>query len=316
VPLVLLKRPALIALDATPLDGANEDERQSCADRLIQQVISKRFDYHSAPLFDAALMRLTPNHHRLLIVVSHLIADALSLQIVQEDLLAEYASACGLPGAVNRRASPYAPSSYADFADWQRTRVGDVDAFAGIWIPHFTAFERFSLEVGRGAAAGQDPLAAASVEVEFSRGDHVRLAKAAAARRVTPYMMLLAGFALQLRAALRVEDVAVILHFANRRHPQTRRLVGWLANSFPLGLRASSDQTFDDVLEQVREAETTIDTSTFPFLPCHGRYRSCGAHWACQSRKLPRYRHGRACPSKCCRRARCRSMASPCGRAR
>ena len=266
VPLVQRKTPALFALDATTLAGENADEHSR-----IRHAIAKRFDYDSAPLLDATLMRLTPHRHQLLIVVSHLVADALSLQTVQEDLLAEYAAACQLPRTFDGGTLALAPISYADFGDWQRTRVGDVEAFADTWIPHFTAFEQFSLDADPDAPANQDPLAAASVELELGLRDRARLAKAAAARRVTPYMMLLAAFALQLRAALRIDDIAFMLHFANRRHPQTRRLVGWLANSFPVGLRVSNDLTFDDVLEQVRQVVTTIDRHQHLPLPAVSR---------------------------------------------
>ena len=283
VPLVQHREPSPVTLDVIALDGADENEPETLADQHIQRVVGKRFDYDSAPLFDAALMRLAPDRHRLLLVVSHLVADALSLQIVQEDLLAEYESANRSPRNLAGRALARPAISYPDFADWQRTEIGEVEAFGEAWVPHFTQFEDFCLESRPGPPSGDDPLTAASLEVELGPGDRGHLAKAAAARRVTPYMLLLAAFALQLRAASPVDNVALMLHFGNRRHPQTRRLIGWLANSFPVGLRLSKDQAFEDVLAEVRHVVTTIDRHQHLPLPAV----SLAVHDVLRARGLP-----------------------------
>jgi amino acid adenylation domain-containing protein len=283
VTLVRHRQPVPVTLDVIPIDTSNEHEAEMLVNQHVQHLVAKPFDYNSAPLLDAALMRLAPERHRLLLVVSHLVADALSLQIVQEDLIAAYEMANRSSGILDGRARTRAPLSYADFADWQSTRLDEIDAFAENWGPHFAQFERFSLAGVPPARSDEHDLGAASFEVEMSPWDRDRLATAAAERRVTPYMVLLAAFAMRLRAASGVDDVAVMLHFANRRHPETRRLVGWLANSFPVGLHLSKEQSFDDLLDEVRRLVTAIDRHQHLPLPAVARV----VHDQLRARGLP-----------------------------
>lgn len=271
VPLLKRQQPARVVLDVIPLDAADRRDADALANQQVRRLIEKTFDYDSAPLLDATLMRLAPERHLLLLVVSHLVADATSLQIVQEDLIDAYASAIRSPGSVEDRVPASVSLGYADYADWQRTRLDEIDTFAESWIPHFTQFERFGLAwLGR-PRSDAGVLEAASVEVELNPGDRLRLAQAAGERQVTPYMLLLAGFAIQLQAASGVDHVGLMVHFANRRHPETRRLVGWLANSFPVGLDLSKTRHIDDVLDQVRQVVTAIDRHQHVPLPAVAR---------------------------------------------
>ncbi len=82
----------------------------------IQTESARPFDLQAGPLFRAALLRLAPERHVLLLTMHHIVADGWSLEILLRELAVLYeAFLAGHPSPL-----PELPVQYADFAVWQR----------------------------------------------------------------------------------------------------------------------------------------------------------------------------------------------------
>jgi amino acid adenylation domain-containing protein len=234
--------------------GRQEKEIRKCFDRL-----SAPLDYTSIPLLRVALIRLSAERHRVLAVVSHLIADAWSMNVLQLELSALYEAFS------KRLPSPLTPLAiqYVDFAEWQRQQLtpSRVQEFAEEWTPHVLAFGEFDITDLRSANADRTNfgLAADSRRLEIGFGLREELTTFAIEKHCTFYMTVLATFCLLLRFYSSNETIALMVHFANRRHPDTQNLIGWLANSFPVGFRCSTEGSVNTVLDQVREIVLKIE---------------------------------------------------------
>src|SRR6185436_19517973 len=83
------------------------------------EVARRPFDLERGPLLRAAVLRLGAESFRLVLVVHHLVADGVSLAILERDLGVFYRCALGLPAA----ALPPLVLQHADVALWQRSQV-------------------------------------------------------------------------------------------------------------------------------------------------------------------------------------------------
>ena len=105
----------LAVTDLSSLTDAAECE--AAARDLMQAEITQRFDLGKGPLFRAAVLRLGPAEHVLLIIVHHIASDGWSMEsVLLRELNVLYAAfAQGLPSPL-----PELAVQYADYAVWQR----------------------------------------------------------------------------------------------------------------------------------------------------------------------------------------------------
>ncbi|MCJ9736245.1 condensation domain-containing protein, partial [Bradyrhizobium sp. PRIMUS42] len=106
----------LVQLDLTELAG---EAQQSELRHQLAEFTGKPFDLAVAPLFRAALLKLSEQDHVILLVLHHMIFDGWSLGILIRDLSALYT-------AYSRGTVPSLPPlaiQYADYAIWQRQRL-------------------------------------------------------------------------------------------------------------------------------------------------------------------------------------------------
>ena len=116
-PVQVVHPPAPVPLPVVDLSGLCAPCALSEAARLAAAAALAPFDLARGPLLRAALLRLGPEEHTLLLAMHHIVSDGWSLTVLLRELGALYAAfAAGLP-------SPLAelPVQYADFALWQRT---------------------------------------------------------------------------------------------------------------------------------------------------------------------------------------------------
>lgn len=98
-------------------------ERERRVQERCAELAGASFDFGQAPLLNARLLRLREAEHVLILVLHHMIADGWSLGVLIREFCTLYrAYAAGDPAIL-----PALPIQYADFVDWQRTRLrGDL----------------------------------------------------------------------------------------------------------------------------------------------------------------------------------------------
>ncbi len=250
-PVQVIEPEARLELPVFDLGALPAARREAELARLAREEAGAPFDLGRGPLLRAGLARLAARRHALLFTMHHVVSDGWSVGVLVREITTIYrALAAGRPPLL-----PELPIQYGDFAAWQRRWLsGEVlEAELGYW---------------RGALAGAPPVLELPVDrprpaVARFRGGSRRLRLGAElsaaveglARRAgaTPFMVLLAGFAVLLDRCAGQGEVTVGTPIAGRTHVELESLIGFFVNTLALRLRPAAAASFAGLLGRVRE---------------------------------------------------------------
>ncbi|MER6944217.1 amino acid adenylation domain-containing protein [Nonomuraea sp. NPDC000554] len=250
-------QPSVLVADevTVPLTTA-EAETVEAARALVDPFLAEPFDLASGPVIRALLVRLAADDHVLAIAVHHIAADGWSANVLLREVLAFCTEETGEPVAES-------PVTYGDFAAWQRDRPG-VDGDVAYWRERLAGLQPLELptdaprppELTYAGAAHSFSIAPALVE---------RLDRLGREHGATPYMVLLAAFAVLLGRYAGQDDVAVGSPVAGRSLPELDNLVGCFVNMLAMRVDLSGDPSFAELLCRVRD--TAMDGYAHQELP-------------------------------------------------
>ena len=208
-----------------------------------QAEADRPFDLAADRPLRATLLRRSESEHVLSLSMHHIASDGWSEGVLVADLGALYAKEPLVPLSVQ----------VADFSVWQRTQLGAGRLAEGLrfWTNHLDG----------APAAIELPYDRARPAVQTYAGDAVRFEVPAAlfervnalgrAHGTTPFMTMLAAFAMMLSRHSSQDDIVVGVPVANRDHRELEPLIGFLSNTVALRVRTDVD-TFAALLESVR----------------------------------------------------------------
>jgi amino acid adenylation domain-containing protein len=252
-------------IDLSPLD---EDTRQHELRRILVEHANQPFVLANGPLARAQLVCLAENAHVFAMTLHHIIADGWSVNImVREIVQLYYAQVLGQPTHL-----PSLSVQYADYAVWQKEYMAD---------PAIESAMQVQLTYWRHELAGSTNLLALPTDrprphVQRHVGAKrnfvlpLQLSKALAnfaqSRGMTLYMVMLAGFQAVLHRYTGQDDICIGSPVAGRSHPQLENLIGLFLNTLVLRAKFDNDQSFDDLLAQVKEKVVgALDHQDVPF---------------------------------------------------
>jgi len=251
-PVQVIASPEPVDLPLLDLSPLPEKERESQAQDLALAEVRRPFDLRRGPLLRLLLVRLAERNHLLLLTMHHIVSDGWSIGILVREITALYmAFVEGRPPSL-----PELPVQYADFAAWQ------VSWFQGEVLASEISFWKRQL-------AGLPPLLELPTDrprptVQTFRGatrplhlgsdcsDAVR--ELCRRERVTPFMALLAAWALLLGRHAGQEDVVVGAPVAGRNRREVGGLIGFFVNTLVLRSDLSGNPSFNEFLHRVRQA--------------------------------------------------------------
>jgi hypothetical protein len=233
-------------VDLRGLDPAAQDER------IAGWMTHDRapVDLATGPVLTGTLARLADQEHALVVTLHHIAFDGWSEQVLWRELDRLYTAA--LTGGP----SPLAPLpvQYADFAAWQR------GAMSGATLDRHLDYWRQALA---GATAVELPLDRPRPQVRDSACDLVPFAVPAPHARAlhelalqagaTPFMVLMAVYAITLGRFGRSDDITVGTPVACRNRAEVQDLIGLFLNTLVLRTDLSGDPSFREVLRRVKE---------------------------------------------------------------
>ncbi len=228
----------------------------------IRREADRPFDLYTGPVLRLTLLERTPEEHVLLLVVHHIAVDFWSIDIILDELRLLYAAEHGA-------APPPPPAeSFVDYAD-QQTRM-----LAGAEGEELWAYWREQL-------AGELPVLQLPTDrprpavqtypgavYHFNLDETVTAGLKQLGRSVgvTPYMTLLAAYAVLLHRYSGQGDLVIGSPFACRDRVALEDLVGYLTN--PVALRADlhDDPAFTVLLGRVRDTvQGALEHEDYPF---------------------------------------------------
>ena len=256
--------PALeVALPLTDLSELPAAEREAKALWLAQDEAQAPFDLAAGPLLRAALIRLAPQEHIIVLTLHHIVSDGWSMGVLVEEIAALYgAYAQGLPSPL-----PALAIQYADFAHWQREWLsGEVlERQLGYWRAQLAqAPTLLSLPTDRARPAQQSYRGATlafTVPAAVTAGLHALGRQA----RGTLFMTLAAAFNVLLSRYAGQGDICIGTPIANRNRGELEPLIGFFVNTLVLRAQIDGDAPFTSLLAQLRA--TTLDAYAHQDLP-------------------------------------------------
>ncbi|WP_367616926.1 amino acid adenylation domain-containing protein [Pseudomonas muyukensis] len=243
---------ANLLLDRLDLPRAPGQTEEQALKAYIQEQTRELFDLARGPLLRVKLLRLAEDDHVLVLTQHHIVSDARSMQVMVEELVALYAAEVRqVPAQL-----PALAVQYSDYAIWQRhwMEAGERERQLAYWLQRLgQAQPVLSLPSDRPRPATrsyQGARLARRFATDLGRAVH----DLARQHEATPFMVLLAAFQALLARYSGERDIRVGVPVANRNRPETERLIGFFVNTQVLRAEVDPQQSFVQLLAQVREA--------------------------------------------------------------
>ena len=240
-----------IALAVQDLSALPEDGREEEARRIAVEEARTPFNLATGPLVRARLLRLASEDHVLLLTMHHIISDAWSAGIFQQEMGALYEAFC----AGKQSPLPELSVQYADYAAQERQWLqGEVlEKQLAFWRERLKgAPEVINLPLDHPRPSARTfhgasemfrlPLESLRALKELSRQEGATL-----------FMTLMAGFQAMLSRYSGQEQIVVGTDLANRTTPETERMIGFFINLLAVRTDLSGNPTFRELLGRVRE---------------------------------------------------------------
>ncbi|MFO0758291.1 MAG: non-ribosomal peptide synthase/polyketide synthase [Byssovorax sp.] len=252
-PVRVIHEARAISLEVQRIDPrpATEVEREAAARAAIAAEVERPFDLGEGPLLRASLVELGEDEHLLVLSMHHIVSDAWSIGVLLRELGAAYEAALNGRDPALREL----PIQVADFAAWQRRRLqGDA------LVEQLTYWKRrlagapqaLDLSFDHPPSHAPSPRGGRS-SFSLGRALSERLGALARQRGVTLFMALLAGFFSLLHRLTGQGDLLVGAPIAGRSRQEVEGLIGFFVNTLVLRAEVSSEGSFLDLLDQVKQ---------------------------------------------------------------
>jgi len=264
-------RPSIVInADATPdvtfasVRDQSELQRHEALSLLAQEESLKTFDLASGPTARYRLVDMGADEHALIVTMHHIVTDARSIDVFHRELieLCE-AFAEGRPS----RLAPL-PLQYADFAVWQRERLSGarLDQELAFWTAKLDGAP-VALDLPTDHPRRPDHSTdGASQSIDLSPISSMALRELGRQRGATPFMTLLAAFAVLLHRHCGQTDILIGMPVSGRTREELEGLIGFFIDTVVVRVDLSGDPAFVDLLNRVKLSVTeALSHQELPF---------------------------------------------------
>ncbi|HEY9421321.1 MAG TPA: condensation domain-containing protein, partial [Thermoanaerobaculia bacterium] len=262
-PVQVIAPPEPVELPVLDLSHLPESERETQARDLAFFEAQAPFDLRRGPLLRLFLVRLAETNHLLLLTLHHIVSDGWSMGVLLREVAALHEAFS------QNRPSPLAelPLQYADFAVWQRSWLQGEVLNAQL--------DRWKRQLDGAPAALELPLDCPRPTIQSYRGARrpvvlssslsEAIGRLCRQQGLTPFMALLAAWAVLLGRHAGQDDVLVGAPIAGRNRREIEGLIGFFVNTLVLRSDLSGNPSLAELLGRVRR--TALDAFTDQDLP-------------------------------------------------
>ncbi|WP_432154026.1 non-ribosomal peptide synthetase [Streptomyces tricolor] len=242
-------RPRPVPLPVTDLRTAAPQDREAAVAECCRAEAARPFDLTRDLMLRARLLRLADDDHVLLLSLHHIAADGWTLDVLKHEI--------GVLYTAFRQGTehdlPELEVQYADYAVWQRDWLGQglLREQLAYWRERLKDTPVLELPADFPGTA-ERTWRGASVPFTVPARLWQKVGALAGRSGVTPYMVLVAAFAVVLSRWSGQRDLVVGSPVAGRSHPELERLAGFFVNTLPLRVDLYGAPSFATLLEQVR----------------------------------------------------------------
>ncbi|CAD5274525.1 MULTISPECIES: non-ribosomal peptide synthetase [Halomonadaceae] len=249
-------------VDLVNLEG---DPQRDQARQLTEEHAQRAFDLSSGPLLRAAVIRLSPRSHLLLLCVHHIVFDGWSEAVFIKEFVTTYRALI----SEGDKALPNLPIQYVDYAAWHDKALSGAafEKSATFWRRYLSDAPPLSTLPGDFARPTQVSHAGSALSMSLSPELSTSLNRLATQHGTTLFTLLLASFQLLMHRQTRQQDLVVGTDVAGRSHPDVEPLIGFFVNVIPLRSRLADGQIdFGHWLEHVQTSMLdAFDHQDVPF---------------------------------------------------
>ncbi|HWF05181.1 MAG TPA: amino acid adenylation domain-containing protein, partial [Candidatus Angelobacter sp.] len=224
-------------------------QRTSTARELVEQDALRAFNLASGPLLRVKLIQLEDEEYLLLVNMHHIVSDGWSVGVMVREFGQLYAGYAEGHDVV----LPELKIQYRDYAIWQRERlqaqmIEDQLAYWRTQLAGLPILELPSRKLTSMEADGKSASERLNVSPEVSE----KLRAMCRREGVTPFMALLAAFAVALADFSGQKDIAIGTPVANREHTETEGMIGLFLNTLVLRNDLAGNPTCRTLLRRTR----------------------------------------------------------------
>jgi amino acid adenylation domain-containing protein len=249
-PVQVVQPPSEVDLPMIDLSPLDESAREQRAATLIAEASGVPYPIDKGPLLRLRLVRLTPELHRLYLVMHHLIFDGVSVyRIVLPELSALYDEySTGVPGPPRRPAVPY-----RDMAEWQRTWMAGPEARRRLdyWKRHLADVPTLELTLDHPRPASPR-FRGSSVVSSAPPGLVGAMRTLAAEARGSLFHVVATAFAILLRQYAGQDELVFGTAADFRQRPEFRSVVGYCLTPLVVRVDLDGESTVVEAVRRVR----------------------------------------------------------------
>nr|QCC21380.1 RenE [Candidatus Endohaliclona renieramycinifaciens] len=260
----VIKPEVEVTLSYISLDDIDEKKKWAEALRLMAFDAQNPFPLSEDSLLRITLFKLSNDVYCILIVINHIIADGLSVEIIVSELIRTYQAFSNNthPDLTNL------PVQFVDFVAWQQEwmKTKDYERHHEYWIKQLNNVPLvLELPTDRSRALSSTGNGATKqfiIQDDLSK----RLRLFARNSGTTLYTVLLTAFASLLFRYTKQEEFLIGIPIANRQRAELEPIVGFLANTLVIRCDFKGDPEVKEVLNRIHKAVLeAVAFQKFPF---------------------------------------------------
>ncbi|MEV5810589.1 condensation domain-containing protein, partial [Streptomyces parvulus] len=247
--LQLVPHQVAVPWDEFDLSHLPDADAESELGRLAAKEHGRRFDLAEPPLLRFSLVRLAPEHHRLVMTTHHILLDGWSTPLLVRELTTLYDT--GGDAATLPRVAPY-----RQYLGWLARQ--DRPAAEAAWREALGGLEQPTLLTP--VDPGRPGLMPERITVELDADRTAALADSARRHGVTLNTVLQAAWGLVLSRRTGHDDIVFGAVVAGRdpRLPGVENMVGLLINMVPVRVSLDPAQSLLTTLRQVQDTQSRL----------------------------------------------------------
>jgi len=237
----------LPVIDLSELEAA---KREAVIRETIGSESRQPFALDQGPLLRVKLLRLGVEEHVVVLVMHHIVSDASSMELLLKEVETLYAAY----RQDEESPLPELAIQYSDFAVWQRSWMqgGELEQQLNYWRAQLRDLPVLELPTDRVRPAVQN-YKGEYVGFRLTAATSAQLRELSQREGVTLFMTLLAAFHALLARYTGQRDIVVGTPIAGRTRQEIEPLIGFFVNTLVLRSSVNSDESFRELLAQVRE---------------------------------------------------------------
>ena len=222
---------------------------QPINDQLSTEFTDERFDLTHAPLIRFSVFGVNSETQTLGIVVSHLISDGWSMNVMLNELVKNYET------LIAHRALNFDPErlQYSDYVAWQDKYRGLSESSLEYWKSNLEGFQFLNLPADY-SLKKQNSEKGSFLKIDMGQNISEDLREYATSRKQTPFTTCFAAIYLLLSKFCNQQDICIGLPIANRDYAQLENMIGFLVNSMVVRINPDDEVvTFNELADLVND---------------------------------------------------------------